>query len=138
MAALGGEVSPARVFWATLVATGYGNGCRRRRGLGRSSPRVQVGLGGRAGGVVVVGRRRRTAELEGGAAAGRLRPSDHLGSTPGGCCGMLRGQGGSGVAGGEKSGGGPLTCGGAEGSVRRSDAGRRWISAGAGLQGAAG
>ena len=78
MAALGGEVSPARVFWATLGATGYGNGCRRRRGLGRSSPRVQGGLGGRAGGVVVVGRRRRTAELRVWVLQGS---SGHLGPT---------------------------------------------------------
>ena len=53
-----------------------------------------VGWRGRPSrGVVVVGRRRRTAELERGAAAGRLWPSDPLGLTLGGAAEMLRGQG---------------------------------------------
>jgi len=49
MAALGGGVSPVRVFWATPRATGYGNRRKRRRGLGRSLPRLGPGWGGRAG-----------------------------------------------------------------------------------------
>ena len=78
------------------------------------------------------------AELVDEAAAGVLRLLDPTQASAL-ICGDVPGvKEASGVAGGEKSGGGPLTCGGAEGSVRRSDAGRRWISAGAGLQGAAG
>ena len=127
MAALGGGVSPVRVFWATPRATGYGNRRKRRRGLGRSSPRVQVGLGGRAGGC-----RRRPAAAHGGAGArGRCWASLALRSPWFDSWGVLRRcyrvRGGSGVAGGEKSGGGSLTGGGA---VRRSaavlDSGLRW------------
>ena len=51
MEALGGAVSLARVFWATPGATGYGNWCKGVKESGCSSPRVQVRLGGRAGGL---------------------------------------------------------------------------------------
>jgi hypothetical protein len=56
-------------------------------------------------------RRRRGTELVAGVDAGVPRPFGSHGLTPGGAAKVPRVRGGSGVAGGEKSGGGPLTCG---------------------------
>ena len=50
-------------------------------------------LGSQRRGVKSKVRRRRWVELKEGAAAGRLWPSDPLGSTPGGAAEMLQGQG---------------------------------------------
>jgi hypothetical protein len=80
-AGLRGGGSPASGVEGFPGATGCGNWRKGIKESGCSSPRVQVGRGGRAGGVVVVGRRRLTAGLGVRAlqgSSGRLGPTARI------------------------------------------------------------
>ena len=87
-AGLRGGGSPARVFWAMLGATGYGNWRKGRRCLGCSSPSSELDGEAAQGSRRRRGRAAAMRELRGPGAGVLLRASDPLESLRRGTAGV--------------------------------------------------
>jgi len=97
-----GGGTPGMVFWRPEWPTRHYSVLKRKRGVGKCSPRPEIEQGGRAGEAASMASGGAWTEFGDGAAAGRLRSSWCGGSTRGVLTMEPRGSGGPGIADGMK------------------------------------